>query len=159
MCWMTVWHGIYTLMNGTFGQRYQCGIRSCNSSRLNNHVTWWTLNIPLKRTITQLLALANVICGHQLIIANDLGRWWANHDNLPALFFLVVLQNHLKSPTAGERHVICFVEKVGFESITLGYLVLLSANCARSPVALHGWQRAYQNGHSIFQEKIQKKIL
>ena len=31
------------------------------------------------------------------------------------------IQLHFKPPTAGEKHVICFVEKVGFEPRTLGY--------------------------------------
>ena len=41
---------------------------------------------------------------------------------------------YFKPPTAGERHVTCFVEKVGIEPRTLGYQALRAANCATSPV-------------------------
>jgi hypothetical protein len=40
---------------------------------------------------------------------------------------------YFKLPTAGERHVACFVEKVGIKPITLGYQALRFANCSTSP--------------------------
>ena len=45
-------------------------------------------------------------------------------------------RHYFKPPTAGERHVIRFVEKVGFEPRILGYQALRSANCATSPVPI-----------------------